>query len=206
MKKIFVLLFWAMLVIIPQSVNAYIIPLNMSLDLSTTYVSKGDTFSVTWDIGLTDYYSELDSLYPQGWTIDLDIRQADVRYNGNIINLISVNYPDSYSSPFETFFESGGITLNRIWLGYSNPISLGFEALQNGYTDLYVEAFLYSPGDLFSYDPTDPNANNGWVQHYEDISLEGSTTSRINVPEPASILLLGLGLLGLAGVRRKIKK
>jgi len=36
-----------------------------------------------------------------------------------------------------------------------------------------------------------------------DFTVHGDATT---VPEPASMLLLGLGLLGLIGVRRKIQK
>lgn len=46
------------------------------------------------------------------------------------------------------------------------------------------------------YFPGDGNDLFAW-------SISGTTT---DVPEPATVLLLGLGLLGVAGIRRKIKK
>jgi hypothetical protein len=34
----------------------------------------------------------------------------------------------------------------------------------------------------------------------------GGVTSPVNVPEPTTLLLLGLGLVGVVGLRRKLKK
>ena len=39
-----------------------------------------------------------------------------------------------------------------------------------------------------------------------EISHLGAVASSVSVPEPATLLLLGLGLVGLAGVRRKFNK
>jgi hypothetical protein len=50
---------------------------------------------------------------------------------------------------------------------------------------------------------TDTNHNMGAWEEIDSIQLAGSATPDANVPEPASIGLLGLGLFGLAASRRK---
>jgi hypothetical protein len=53
------------------------------------------------------------------------------------------------------------------------------------------------------------NFTGGWFGDFSiaEISFNGSPVSPTNqVPEPTTMLLLGLGLMGLAGVRRKFRK
>ncbi len=47
------------------------------------------------------------------------------------------------------------------------------------------------------------SGGDGWVLDYSQITLSDNATT---VPEPTTMLLLGLGLMGLARVRRKLKK
>jgi hypothetical protein len=53
---------------------------------------------------------------------------------------------------------------------------------------------------------TDTNHNLGAWEEIDSIQLAGSATPGANVPEPATVGLLGLSLLGLAASRRKRKQ
>lgn len=53
---------------------------------------------------------------------------------------------------------------------------------------------------------TDTNHNMGAWEEIDSIQLAGDSTPGTNVPEPATVGLLGLGLLGLAASRRKREK
>ena len=63
-------------------------------------------------------------------------------------------------------------------------------------------------GTTFNPDPNDPNAW-GWLEGWAGVDVATLTvtgTSATSVPEPTTMLLLGLGLIGVAEIRRKFKK
>jgi hypothetical protein len=63
-------------------------------------------------------------------------------------------------------------------------------------------SFNLSPGD---YTLTfTSGSHTGWDTALDNITL--TSTPPVSAPEPATMLLLGLGLMGVLGIRRKIQK
>jgi hypothetical protein len=169
------------------------------------------------------------------WTLDFSVTNTLGGHNGIYIfgvllpehNITGVpeNWYENYISYTWNNKDLGGfdIDYNNIWGSNRNDVDAifngqtlsGFEALVT--TDLaptsvpwYVFAIFYNAtsgnnvymgSDAFSGNMLPP----GFVG-LANPGFEGSAHNSSSVPEPTTMLLLGLGLMGLAGVRRKFKK
>jgi hypothetical protein len=100
------------------------------------------------------------------------------------------SYYDAYSITYAPY--SGSIGLGAFNAGDSIQIEYAMRVLSGGPAgETYASAYIGDPGSLSGGTGTD--------------GMLGSLGSpQQSVPEPATIMLLGLGLVGLAGIRRKV--
>lgn len=94
--------------------------------------------------------------------------------------------------------ESGGQNFARLDTFNLFPY---LDLLADGHVSVRVET-QYS--NLSYSDPNEKYGADNWILDYSQLTIYGvSDTAPAPVPEPSSILLLGIGLIGLAGLGRK---
>lgn len=189
--------------------------------LAVSFIVAGNAFALPFNYSGSPYQDiDQDALY-----LYIDVPDTGIISDMNVSLIISKPYVDDMSI---RLFRNDSKLIDFIFLGSNYKGSTGgtLESYINATFDDQASEAYPRTGQLdFNYGIFKPYAPlsvfNGtelsgrWYLIIRDMVVPGDgndlfawriSGTTTDVPEPATVLLLGLGLLGVAGIRRKIKK
>ncbi len=134
--------------------------------------------------------------------IDLFAFQFDISFDPAVLHAVSTAEGSFLPTGGDTFFIPGIIDNTTGSISFTADSLLGPDPGVTGNGHLAVLSFEASGLG------TSPISLSNWIlldSTLSDISFTSKNGS-VNVPEPTTMLLLGLGLIGLIGVRRRMSK
>jgi hypothetical protein len=185
--------FISMFLFVSLFVGSHAHALSIQLTSSDYDISVGESFTV--DVIATGIFDNVffDELIAFGFDVTV-LNPSLIAYNGATVNSIFWDDSASFMNTDVAGSVFPGITDNQITLA-----SLGFTATSAGMTTLGVFSDLsdFNEGLIYAFNgPVDLTTN-------LEVSIASNSAP---IPEPATMLLMGTGIVGLIGARRKKKQ
>ncbi len=219
-------IFLSLLLFLPATTGATLTTINYN---GSSLIDTANT----WDNTATDKFEDvIDRLFGTGYTLDL----VNVAGGGGIETWFGKGAQTvileeiagfKNNTSFGWYDKNDPSTIGQIYTGPENSLTapkstmfgerqFGFYIDPNGISGnrMYTEHLLN--GGEYQVAIFQINGLNDYLLAWEDLSLTGSTDSDYqdmmvrmsvaSVPEASTLILLGIGLIGLTGFRRKFKK
>ncbi len=173
-------------------------------NVAGTSYGEDQTISHNWD---SVSLNENDQLhYTHIITDDVDFGAGDLVTSASLeLDFTNDLYDGSIYIPggFMGFFGTWNDQTEHVYYAFDNGAWTYLDEVDNGQYDISIDLALLNNDGQLSIDLAVSNWDTGNTIAWLDHSLLSGTAETAPVPEPSTILLMGVGILGMVGYSRK---